>query len=174
MADTPDPTRGPRRARFAERVDARASVMTSARHAARSAFASERLRSSPIGRDSNHQDTPNRKYVFPMFAFYDSAPSEITALQSLFSSLLPHFKINSPPPLRPFPPCSYLLNPGQLLHRSSARRSSHSSLPSPSPSSKLPTRRVHLTSVSLSSLFSQHRPPSPLLLLLLARALVVP
>lgn len=114
MAETPDPTRGPRPARFAERVDERASVMTSARHAARAAFASERLRSSPIGRNSNHLDTPNRKYSLPMSGYYDGAAPEITALQTLFSLHLPHFKIISLLPLRSFPPCLFKLDPGHF------------------------------------------------------------
>ncbi|KAK4216518.1 galactose-binding like protein [Rhypophila decipiens] len=53
MSDFPDIVRGPRRTRLFERAEERGSVVTAARHAARAAFTTERLRSSPIGRNSN-------------------------------------------------------------------------------------------------------------------------
>lgn len=62
MTDFTDITRGARRTRFFERAEERASVVTAARHAARAAFTTERLRSSPIERNNN--TVPNRESYF--------------------------------------------------------------------------------------------------------------
>ncbi|KAM7199719.1 galactose-binding like protein [Naviculisporaceae sp. PSN 640] len=83
MSDFADIRRGPRRARFLERAEDRASVVTAARHAARAAFTTERLRSSPIGRNSSNIPNQNEDDVTRgiILGYYskDESPSPVAS-----------------------------------------------------------------------------------------------